>query len=183
MRGELKLTESSAIILCVAEEAGLLGSSPAARGAAHMHFSLASETRWQWIELVYNTSAEAYPGAKDAFVRGKLRPRLAALAGALRRRGGPYLQGREMTYADVVWADLLEQLAAFAPDASSDLPELGALQSAVNGLPRIASYRASPRFIDRPVRRGGGRLVEPGRQRRPTPACLAARSGEGGLSS
>ena len=51
---------------------------------------------------------------------------------------------------DFVWADLLEQLVTLEPSCLAAAPTLKAHMGAVNALPQIAAYRASPAFIDRP---------------------------------
>ena len=144
-----------------------------------MHFSLVNELREAFVHLSYSDQ-QTFDAALPTFEKQMLRPRLQAVAAALRRAGGPFLQGAEVTFADVVWvcnlhdrqlvqftrpntsktcpppsqADLLEQLRTLSPKSMEDLPELAALQSAVEALPALKAYRASPRFIDRPYNNG-----------------------------
>ena len=51
---------------------------------------------------------------------------------------------------DFVWADLLEQLETLEPTCLAGAPALRKQMDAVFSLPKVAAYRASPAFIDRP---------------------------------
>ena len=60
-----------------------------------------------------------------------------------------YLLG-ELTFVDIVYTDLLEQLEALEPGLVSDHTRLLAVMSAVQCLPRIQEYKASANYVDHP---------------------------------
>lgn len=56
----------------------------------------------------------------------------------------------ELTFADFVWADLLEQMVTLEAACLASAPTLQKHMAALFALPKVAAYRASPAFIDRP---------------------------------
>jgi len=143
--GELKLTQSHAILQHVAEKAGLAGSTPAARARSLMLLELSRDVRTPYVNFCYSGSL----AGKDALLAA-LAPTLGALETYIATTPGPFLM-EEFTYVDLVWADLLEQILVLSPSASfATLPRLTAFQAHVAALPAIAAYRASGQCIDRP---------------------------------
>jgi glutathione S-transferase len=144
--GELRLTQSHAILLHVAGLAGLLGSTPAIAAEALMLMELSRDVRDPYVALSYSSRAEFAANRENvvASFRGIL-DKLEAFA----RQSAAFLLG-EFTFVDLVWSDLLEQLVTLSPDILSNCPTLQALVAAVWALPNVAAYRACPRFIDKP---------------------------------
>ena len=144
--GELRLTQSHAILLHVAREAGMDGSTPATAAAALMLLELSREVRDPYVRLAYSPLA-VFEAKRADFVDSLAQP-LARLE-AFASKSSAFLCN-ELTFVDLVWTDLLEQLVVLAPALLDSCPRLQALVAAVNGLPKMAAYRASPSFIDRP---------------------------------
>lgn len=147
IHGSLKLTQSTAIIMYLAELAGLLGSTPEIRARANMLSCFASDIRAPYVSLSYNPQ---FTILKEEFVEGTLTLALEELQSFIARHGGPYLLGAELTFADLIWYDLLEQFAVLAPGIVKSYPRLVTFCATIDALPQIAAYKQSPGFIDRP---------------------------------
>lgn len=147
INGELRLTQSHAIMLHVAREGQLDGSTPLLRAHVLMLLELSRDVRDPFVSLCYGGAEAAFEGAKEAYVNGTLAPILAKLEAFA--AGGPWLLS-EFTYVDLVWYDLLQQFVALSPGCLAAAPKLAALVAAVDALPLMASFKARPTYIDRP---------------------------------
>ena len=149
VEGELRITQSQAILLHVAKKARLMGGTAEARAQALMLLGVSADLRDAFVSLSYGG---AFDTARGAFVAGPLAGAVKSLEAfaAKRAAAGPYLLGAELTFADFVWADLLEQMVTLEPACLAGAPTLKKLIDTVYALPNVAAYRASPAFIDRP---------------------------------
>lgn len=145
--GELRLTQSQAILLHLAKKARLMGSTDEARAQALMLLGVSADLRDAYVALSYDS---AFASAREPFVSGKLAQTVKRLEAYLVKTGGPYLLGAELTYVDLLWADLLEQLETLEPACLASAPKLKEHMKTVNDIPQIAKYRASPAFCDHP---------------------------------
>jgi glutathione S-transferase len=147
IEGNLRITQSQAILLHVAKKARLMGGTDEARAQALMLLGVSADLRDAFVTLSYGGSFDT---ARGAFVSGPLASTIKSLEAFAAKSGGPYLLGAELTFVDFLWADLLEQLVTLEPACLAGAPMLKKLIDTVYALPKISAYRASPAYIDRP---------------------------------
>jgi len=131
------MTQSHAILLHVAGQAGLLGSTPEVAATALMLLELSREIRDPYVSLSYSA---CFAEERGEFVASLPSP-LARLE-AFAAKSSAFLCG-EFTFVDLVWADLLEQLVALEPTALDACPRLQAHSAACWALPKVAAYRGA----------------------------------------
>ena len=147
IEGDLRITQSQAILLHVAKKARLMGATDESRAQALMLLGVSADLRDAFVSLSYGGSFDT---ARGAFVSGPLAATVKSLEAYAAKSGGPYLLGTELTFVDLLWADLLEQLVTLEPSCLAAAPTLKKLIDAVYALPKVAAYRASPAYIDHP---------------------------------
>ena len=64
---------------------------------------------------------------------------------------GDWLLGDDLSVADVVLYELADQIGLMVPGILEGYPKVAALLTRFEALPKIAEYRASPRYLRRPI--------------------------------
>lgn len=92
IEGDLRITQSTAILLHVAKKARLMGSTPEARAQALMLLGVSADLRDKFVALSYGAGFDA---ARGPFVSGPLAAAVASLEAfaAKHAAAGPYLLG------------------------------------------------------------------------------------------
>ena len=139
------MSQSHAILLHVAREAKMDGTTPVLRAKALELLELSRDVREPYVSLSYSDK-EAFEANKPGFVEGTLKPVLSSLEAAV---VGPFLLS-EFTFVDLIWFDLLEQFVALAPDCLDGKPRLTAFVEAVGALPKMAAFKSKDTYIDHP---------------------------------
>ena len=146
----LRITESTAILVHVATLCGLAGKDAKSAAKLLMLHGVLGDLRAEYVTMSYS-SGESHEARKSTLIAETLPKALDGFEAFLYGDAdGPWLLGNELSYMDLELADLLEQLLELHPSCLANAPGLSALVVAVNALPAIAAYRASPDFIDRP---------------------------------
>ena len=153
--GELKLTQTIAILQHLADEAGLAGKSPEERASATMLFGLSQDVRKQYTNAAYNPRFDDMRDGLVDHLKSTALPELEAYVGATPHGGkakrssgnGLHLVGGAMTYVDLLWFDLLAQFLKIEPTVLDNLPNLKEIHATVLGTPSIAAYLASPKYV------------------------------------
>lgn len=146
----LRLTESTAILVHVAGLCGLAGKDAKSAAKLLMLHGVLSDLRSEYVNMSYS-AGESHESLKASLIAQTMPKALGGFEAYLYGDAdGPWLLGNELSYMDLELADLLEQLLVLDPGCLAKAPGLTALVTAVNALPAIAAYRASPEFIDRP---------------------------------
>ena len=146
--GELKLTQTIAILQHCSDRAGLSGKTAHQKARVSMLFGLSQDVRMAYNRAAYNPDFDNLKGNLVKFIGTKL----GELEIFQAKSGGTFLTGPDVTYVDLVWYDLLDQFRTL--DASclreDAHPGLVKFYSVVHDLPAIRDFRRSSRFIDRP---------------------------------
>ena len=143
--GDVRISQSSAILRHVGRAHGLLGDGTAA-GAARVDFVLD-----QLVDFDNAFTGTCYRNwaARDDYFEHKMRPALAQFESLLGDER--FFAGDAPSVADFKAYEAFDKCAIAAPGCLDALPRLGAFNARVAALPRIAAYLASERCITRPL--------------------------------
>ena len=143
--GDVRISQSSAILRHVGRAHGLLGDGTAA-GAARVDFVLD-----QLVDFDNAFTGTCYRNwaARDDYFEHKMRPALAQFESLLGDER--FFAGAAPSVADFKAYEAFDKCAIAAPGCLDALPKLGAFVARVAALPRVAAYLASERCIARPL--------------------------------
>ncbi|KAA0201908.1 Glutathione S-Transferase Sigma 1 [Hyalella azteca] len=140
MDGDVKLTESSAIIRHLGRKTGLAGATEQEKMRIDVAESLCRDQNLGFVRLV--TSPD-YDNAKPAF-EADISNQLQKLVILL--KDNKFISGEKVSYADFLILELLDRYESFSPSALAAFPTLKALQTRLLDLPGVKARRDSPEF-------------------------------------
>lgn len=144
--GDVKLTQSNAIVRYVANKYGLAGANDAEKAYVDMHMEQLMDLRNAIVRCAYNV-ADHEALAKQ--LSEETAPhQLGLLEAAI---AGDFLCASGVTGADFVLVELTDQLDLQFPGILAPFPKVQALRAKFLELPAIKEYRASDRFHARPI--------------------------------
>lgn len=140
--GDLKITQTNAILQHLADRAGLSGTTEEERAKVNMLFGLSGDVRRRYTGAAYSPKFdEMRPGLVES-----IEQKLAELDQFLGSR--EYLVGQGVTVSDLLWYDLIDQFLVLDPTILDQrCPNLRAFHSRFHNDPKIVAYRESNRFI------------------------------------
>uniref|UniRef100_A0A0G4FS09 glutathione transferase n=1 Tax=Chromera velia CCMP2878 TaxID=1169474 RepID=A0A0G4FS09_9ALVE len=147
--GEMKISQTNAIILHLAEKIGIAGKDPSERALAHMLLCQSQDVRSKYVQMSYCRPAN-FESLKTEVVSQFLPAKLKELAAFFDKYEGPYFLGKALTYPDLVFYDLFDQFVNLSPGCLDEVPSLKAFVHHMESLPAIAAYKKSEKFIDHP---------------------------------
>ncbi|KAL6044714.1 Glutathione S-transferase Mu 3 [Balamuthia mandrillaris] len=144
--GEVKLTQSNAILRYIARKHNLLGSNEEETCLVDMLLDEAMDFRNGLVRTVYNPD---YENLWAKYTKDVLPGRLAAFEKFLGEK--PFFIGDKITVVDFPLYELLDQHRLMKEDCLEGHPRLKEFLVRFEQLDRIAAYLASDRFAARPV--------------------------------
>lgn len=138
IEGDLKLTQSTAILRHVARKAKLTGENDAEQAKLEMLEQQAIDLRQAFTGLCYNKPQ--FEQLRPEFVKSipdKLKPWSVYLGEK------KFLAGDRLTYVDFLLSDVLSIYQTFEATAFTGFPNLASYVQRVESLPAIAKYHGS----------------------------------------
>ncbi|CAN7985842.1 unnamed protein product [Ixodes hexagonus] len=147
--GELKLTQSLAILRYLARRSGLFPAKEREQTLADVAEQQLNDLMWENVRLCYNPDYDE--SKRDAFLERFLGDRLPALARFLADR--QFLTGDAPSYVDFLAFEALDQHRTLWPKECSfqDQPKILAYLRRIESLPAFRDYLASEAFVSWPV--------------------------------
>ena len=145
IEGDLKLTESSAIIRYIAEKNNLLGKDPETRARVTMLEDIIVVWRGQNATSVYSASFEELRAQLLKDVETKYIQKFLSI---LEKR--QFLAGDGITYVDFMLYEYSVLAFAMEPSLKEKYPKLVEYTKRIEALPAIKSYMESKEFIKYP---------------------------------
>jgi glutathione S-transferase len=149
--GDVKITQSNAILRHIGRKAGLTGATAADAAVVDMLVDELVDARGDMSRSNYT----GVPTAADVFANS-LPPRFAAFEKFIAKAGGPFLLGAHVTIADFLLYELCDKARVCAKetvgiaDVLAEYPRLSAFVAAFEALPGVAEYIKSAAYIARP---------------------------------
>lgn len=138
--GDLKITQSTAILRHVAKKAKLTGKDDVEDARLGMLEQQAVDLRTGLAKLAYS---DKYEQERPDFVKS-IPSLLKPWSDYLGQKN--FLLGDRLTYVDILLADILNVYELFEPSALTAFPNLSGLLQRVEALPGIASFLKSDKY-------------------------------------
>nr|ACD13785.1 glutathione S-transferase mu [Reishia clavigera] len=143
--GDIKITQSNAILRFIAGKHGLLGKTDKEKAYADMMLENAMDFRNGLVRVVYNDKYDELLPEYEKNVK-------TTLAGFNKFLSDKkFFAGDNVTVADFPMYELLDQHTLMIKGCLNDYPHLQAFLKRFEDLPKIKAYMASPKFIKRPI--------------------------------
>nr|AEI27296.1 mu-class gst glutathione S-transferase [Cipangopaludina cathayensis] len=143
--GDIKITQSNAILRYIARKHNLLGQTEQEQVNVDMMVENAMDFRNGVVRLCYNPDYEKL--LKDYIPQCK--ETLKGFEKWLKNKS--WFAGDNLTLADFPMYELLDQHRIMVPGILDDYPKLKAFMDAFEALPSIKTYMASDKFMKRPL--------------------------------
>lgn len=151
VQGDIKLTQTHAIMRFIARQHDLCGKTEEECGRVDMLAEQSMDFRNGWVRLCYTGGAYApgdFEAAKEAYL-AKLPDTLKQFEAFLGNR--TWFAGTVLSFPDFHMYELLSQHLLLAPGCLKECPGLRGLVERFEALPSIAAYMASPGFLSSPI--------------------------------
>ncbi|XP_077983079.1 glutathione S-transferase Mu 4-like [Glandiceps talaboti] len=155
--GDVKLTQSNAILRYIARKANLLGTNEKEITRVNLMAEQSMDLRNFMVSKFYTRSA--WEDVKSDFLEktGSMLKAFSAFLG-----DNPWFAGQNVSFVDFVMYELMDQICHVDSKALDNLKNLKDFQARVEALPAIAAYMKSDRFmkgpLNNPVAKFGGSL-------------------------
>jgi len=140
VEGDLKITQSTAILRHAARKAGLTAKNETEQTKLEALEQQAVDLRSAATGLFYNPQFDSLKADFAKTVPEKFQPWSQYLG------ENKYLTGDQVTYVDFVFWDLLQVYQKFEPTALQTFPNLKAYFERVQTLPKVEAYLKSDKF-------------------------------------
>ncbi|KAH9364102.1 hypothetical protein HPB48_006783 [Haemaphysalis longicornis] len=143
--GDVKLTQSMAILRYLARKHGLDGKTEAEKQRVDVTEQQFADFRMNWVRMCYNPD---FDKLKVDYLKN-LPDALKSFSEYLGKH--KFFAGDHVTYVDFIAYEMLAQHLLFAPDCLKDFPNLKAFVDRVEALPHVAAYLKSDKCISWPL--------------------------------
>jgi len=143
--GEVKVTQSNAILRHIARKHDMLGKNDMERAMVDMMADESMDFRNGWVRLCYNPD---FDNLKDAYLKG-LTSKLDRFSKFLANKS--WFAGDSLTFVDFVMYELMDQHKLLVPDLLKPYPNLEAFQARFEALPKVSQYMKSSSFMKTPI--------------------------------
>jgi glutathione S-transferase len=139
--GDVKLTQSGAIIRYLARKYDLLGKTPEEQTRVDLMDGVINDFRSSWTGLCYNPRFEELKGGYLESLPTKLK-QISDFLGDRK-----FFAGDNVTFVDFIVYEMLDQNKLLDPTCLDNFPNLQNFVKNVESLPRVAAYLKSDRII------------------------------------
>jgi glutathione S-transferase len=143
--GDIKLTQTHAIMRYIANKFNIAGSTTEERVRIDLMLEESMDVRNQMVRLSYNPNFTELRDSTVANVRGKLENFEKFLGER------PFFAGDQVTLADFHMYEMLDQYTILEPTMLKDTPKLKAFKDRFEALPPIKKYMESDNFLKAPL--------------------------------
>merc|ERR1711963_818949 len=145
--GDVKVTQSNAILRYIARKHDLLGKTEAERANVDMMLDNAMDFRNGVVRMCYNPDYDNM--IKEYQSSGRVKDLLDGYEKWMGNK--KWFAGDNVTVADFPMYELLDQHRLMLPGCLDKYPKLTDFMTRFEALPKIKAYMASPKFMSRPV--------------------------------
>jgi len=149
IQGDLKLTQSQAIVHHVAREADLMADDATTQSQIEMLEGAIFDLRNEFVDMCY--ADEKHHKEKLEEYKKAAPEKLKEFNSWLHDKKRKWVAGDKLTYVDFYMYELLDQNRILQPNIFEAYPALAAHIQQFEALPKIAEYRKSPLYIERPL--------------------------------
>jgi len=143
--GDVKLTQSNAILRYIARQHNMLGNTDVEKAMVDLMAEESMDFRNGWVRLCYNPE---FDSLKETYL-SNLDTKLDQFSKFLAKK--TWFAGESLTFVDFVMYELIDQHKFLAPSCLKKYPNLEAYQTRFEELPKIAEYMKSTAFMKTPL--------------------------------
>merc|ERR1712179_320576 len=143
--GDVKITQSNAILRHIARKHDLVGKTEKEKAMADMMADQAMDFRNGWVRLCYNSNFE---NVKDDYLKA-LPKTLQMFSDFLGSKS--WFAGESLTFVDFHMYELLDQHKQLVPNCMKELENMTSFMERFESLPKIAEYMKSDKFMKAPL--------------------------------
>jgi len=146
--GSHQILQSKAIIRYVARKYNLYGETEEQKIIADMVLEATVDFRVSWRKITYSPN---FAAEKDDYINRELPPQLTKFENFLKKGHHDYFAGNNVTFADLVFYELLDLHTLLAPHCLEAFPLLKAFKTRIEERPKIKAYLGSgkrPKFLN-----------------------------------
>lgn len=143
--GDVKLTQTHAIMRYIARKHNLCGTTDEERYRCDLMTEQCMDLRNGWVRLCYGT----WEKAKDSYL-AELPDKLKSFEDFLGPEE-PWFAGKNITFVDFHMYELLVQHSKWAPEVLAQCKNLSAFVKRFEELPQIKAYMDSSRYVNLPM--------------------------------
>jgi len=143
--GDIKITQSNAILRYIARKYNLCGSTEAERILVDMLECEAMDFRNGFVRVCYNPAMESL---RDDYIKN-VKQKIKRFSDFLGEK--QWFAGGQITYVDFVLYELLDQHRLFEPTLLDDFANIKAFLDRFEALQAIRDYMQSGEYMQRPV--------------------------------
>jgi len=146
--GDIKITQSLAILRHVARKNNLVGETEMERARADMLEQQLSDDNRNFVMMNYAFSGGEFPTLKANYLKT-----MPDVVGAISKFLGDrqFFAGPKMTYVDFIAYELIDKWILFEKSIVSNFPNLVSFHDRIEKIPSVAKYMASDKFIKWPL--------------------------------
>ena len=144
--GDLKLTQTNAILQHIADRAGMSGDTAEEKARVAMLFGFSGDVRKRYTTAAYSKDFHLLKPELVEYLKAKL-AELEAFAKEHGCSSSLGLVSEKITYVDLLWYDLVDQFVQMEPTILDGLDWLPKLHEKIHETKEIKDYRTSARFM------------------------------------
>ena len=143
--GDIKLTQSNAILRYIARKHNMLGNTDTEKAMVDLMAEESMDFRNGWVRLCYNPDFE---NLKEGYL-ANLESKLEQFSKFLAKK--TWFAGESLSFVDFVMYELIDQHKFLAPQCLKKYQNLDAFQTRFEELPQISEYMKSSSFMKTPL--------------------------------
>eukprot|EP00118_Oscarella_pearsei_P025190 m.307694 g.307694 ORF g.307694 m.307694 type:complete len:214 (+) comp42645_c0_seq1:192-833(+) len=146
--GDIKVVQSNAVLRYLGRKHKLDGETEAEKVFVDIFTNQVTDLHNTLFRVAFSP-ADLYEEKKKEYLTETLPDLLKAFSEHLEKR--VWLAGEKITFPDFHFAEMLDEFTILSPVCLDPFPALQAYKKRFDELPQIKAYRASDRYIDRPI--------------------------------
>ena len=143
--GDIKLTQSNAILRYIARKHNMLGNTDTEKAMVDLMAEESMDFRNGWVRLCYNPDFE---NLKEGYL-ANLESKLQQFSKFLAKK--TWFAGESLSFVDFVMYELIDQHKFLTPQCLKKYQNLDAFQTRFEELPQISEYMKSSSFMKTPL--------------------------------
>jgi len=144
--GDVKMTQTQAILRYIARKYGLTGNTDEEKVRVDTIQAEWADFQGPFTGLCYSPD---FADKKDGYLTGVLPTKLKRFSDFIGDR--PYFAGNDVTFADFLMYEALDQHKLLDPTCLKNYPKLEAFVERIEKLDKIAAFLKSPKYISYPL--------------------------------
>ncbi|XP_065829015.1 glutathione S-transferase Mu 4-like [Oscarella lobularis] len=146
--GDIKIVQSNAVLRYIGRKHKMDGDTEVEKVWVDIFTNQVTDLHNGFFRLAF-TKPDEFEAKKEDYLKNSLPSALQGFSNHLDSH--KWLAGDKITFPDFHFAEMLDELTILSSTCLDEFPTLKAYKNQFDELPQIKAYRASDRYIDRPL--------------------------------